>query len=69
MKTRYTVSEAGELKNETVMVSGFVEGPFLSVGQEGAAETESGPLKVAVIGIGVMDPNIAPRGRQGILRR
>ncbi len=58
MKTRYTVNEAGELNNRTVMVSGVAEGPLLSVGQEGIAQTADGIVRVTVIGTGVIDPNV-----------
>jgi len=67
MKTQYTVWTANELKTGEVAVSGSVVGPFLSVGQEGEAAIPEGKVKVVVIGTGVVDPNLVPPDRQGIL--
>lgn len=67
MNTKYTVWTASELKTGEVAVSGSVLGPFLSIGQEGSAVTSLGNVKVAVVGTGVVDRNLVPRDRQGIL--
>lgn len=70
MITEYRVNEAAELRNGEIMVSGvIVDGPRLAVGQQGTAKTSAGILKVLVIGVGVVDPNLNPPGRQGILVR
>ena len=67
MNTQYTVWTASELKTGEVAVSGSVVGPFLSIGQSGSAATPQGNVKVVVIGTGVIDPNLVPHNRQGIL--
>ena len=67
MKTQYTIWTASELKTGEVAIAGSVVGPFLAIGQEGAATTPQGKVRVVVIGIGVIDPNLVPPNRQGIL--
>jgi hypothetical protein len=67
MSTKYTVWTASELKNGEVALSGAVVGPLLSKGKEGSALTSGGDVKVLIIGTGVVDPNLVPPERQGIL--
>jgi hypothetical protein len=70
LKTLYVVSEAGRLGNGAVMVSGTItEGPRLAVGQRGFWQQSPTEINVEVIGIGVVDPNLEPKGRQGLLLR
>ena len=66
MKTLFTVKTATELPDESIMVSGSVEGPFLTrVGQSGYML--GGNVKVLITGIGVVDPTFLTAERQGIL--
>ncbi len=68
MKTQYTINGASLLSNGSIMVSGSViAGPRLAVGQEGTMASTEQRVRVVVLGIGVMDPNLAPADRQGIL--
>lgn len=68
MKTQFTIATARELPDGSVMVSGSVEGPFLStVGQHGYASIAGGNVEVVIAGIGVVDPNFLTKERQGIL--
>ena len=67
MNTQYTVWTASELKTGEIAVSGSVNGPFLSIGQEGQAVTPQGLVKVLVVGTGVVDRNLVPAERQGLL--
>ena len=68
MKTQYRINEATLLTNGSIMISGCViAGPRLVVGQEGTTATSEYRIRVVVVGTGVMDPNLAPSGRQGIL--
>jgi hypothetical protein len=67
MNTKYTVWTASELKTGEIALSGSVNGPFLSIGQEGETVTPQGLVKVVVIGTGVVDPNLVPADRQGLL--
>ena len=68
MKTQFRVNEASMLSNGSIMISGsIIAGPRLVIGQEGAMTTTHGSMKVIVVGTGVMDPNLAPSDRQGIL--
>jgi hypothetical protein len=66
--THYRVNEAAKLGNGAIMVSGTViHGPILTIGQEGSAMVGSDKIRVVVAGTGVIDPNLNPPGRQGIL--
>jgi hypothetical protein len=66
--THYRVNEAAKLGNEAIMISGsVVDGPLLTVGQEGSAVVGGDKIRVVVTGTGVIDPNLNPPGRQGIL--
>jgi hypothetical protein len=68
MTTQYKINEATVLPNGSIMISGSViSGPRLVTGQEGTAASSKHNIRVVVVGTGVMDPNIAPRDRQGIL--
>jgi hypothetical protein len=68
--TQYRINEASLLSNGSMMVSGSViAGPRLTVGQEGTIETSEFRVRLVVVGIGVMDPNLTPPERQGILAR
>ena len=68
MKTLFTVKTAWELSDGSVALSGSIEGPFLStVGQHGCASIGGGKITVMITGIGVIDPNLLTKERQGIL--
>jgi hypothetical protein len=69
MITQYTVWTASELKTGEVAVSGSAVGPLLDIGQVGVAATPEGSVKVVVVGTGVIDPNLVPPHRQGMLVR
>jgi len=70
MKTRFTIKTANGLPDGSFMVSGSVEGPFLTLtdkGRQGTAATTAGNIKVELTGIGVINPNFLTKERQGIL--
>jgi len=66
--TQYRVSEVARLRNGDIAISGLVvDGPLLTIGQKGSAMVGRDKIRVVVTGTGVIDPNLNPLGRQGIL--
>jgi hypothetical protein len=70
MITHYKVNEAAMLSNGSVMISGsIIAGPRLAIGQEGTTITSEQSIRVLVVGTGVVNPNLTPPDRQGIVAK
>jgi hypothetical protein len=66
--THYRINEVAKLGNGAIMISGLVvDGAVLTIGQKGSAVVGEHKISVLVTGTGVIDPNLNPPGRQGIL--
>lgn len=70
MKTKMAIKTSWSLPNNTVIVSGSIEGRLLTLedkGTKGSITTADGVSRYILVGVGVIDPNYNSIERQGIL--
>jgi len=65
--TRYAVAHSTSLGNGTVMLAGVIQGEVPDVGSIGTALRPGTGIRVEVLGIGVVDPNMVAPNARGLL--
>ena len=66
MTTQFKVLSAVKLRNSQVMLAGQYFGVPIEMGQLGTSSNGK-IVKVKVVGIGIVDPNLVVPSRQGLL--
>jgi hypothetical protein len=67
--TKFTIEGTISLPNETTVLTGSLTGPRLSSGDSSILVTSAGEVEVAVISVGVGDPNLEKPNMQMVLSR